>query len=57
MGTLNVFKDVTMAPVLFLKGRLKLLPSFAGRKTARPVFDEVKKLASRSAGAAEEPQP
>ena len=43
-GTLNFFKDVTKAPKLLLRGRLKLWPSFGGRKTARPVFDEVERI-------------
>ena len=30
--TLNFFKDMTKAPVLLFKGRLKLFPSFKGRK-------------------------
>ena len=45
-GTLSFFKDVTKAPRLFLKGRLKLWPSFAGRRTAREVFKQVKALRS-----------
>ena len=45
-GTLNFFKDVTKAPRLFLKGRLKILPNFSGRKTASSVFKDVKKAAS-----------
>jgi heterodisulfide reductase subunit C len=45
-GTLNFFKDVTKAPKLFFKGRLKLWPSFKGRKTANPVFKDVKRLES-----------
>ncbi len=44
--TLNFFKDVTKAPVLFFKGRLKLLPTFAGKGTAKSVFDGLKKLKS-----------
>ena len=43
-GTLNFFKDVTKAPKLFFKGRLKLWPNFAGRKTANPVFKDIKKV-------------
>ncbi len=43
-GTLNFFKDVMKAPKLFFKGRLKLWPTFSGRKTAKPVFKQVKKL-------------
>ncbi len=45
-GTLNFFKDMTKAPKLFFKGRLKLWPSFTGRKTANPVFKDVKRLES-----------
>ncbi len=45
-GTLNFFKDMTKAPKLFFKGRLKLWPSFKGRKTANPVFKDVKRLES-----------
>ena len=45
-GTLNFFKDVTKAPQLFLRGRLKLWPSFTGRKTAKAVFKDVKRLES-----------
>jgi heterodisulfide reductase subunit C len=43
-GTLNFFKDITKAPKLFFKGRLKLWPNFAGRKTANPVFKDIKKV-------------
>ena len=45
-GTLNFFKDVTKAPKLFFKGRLKLWPSFTGRKTAKPVFKDLKRIES-----------
>ena len=45
-GTLNFFKDITKAPKLFFKGRLKILPDFSGRKTANSVFKDVKKAAS-----------
>jgi heterodisulfide reductase subunit C len=45
-GTLNFFKDMTKAPRLFFRGRLKLWPSFAGRKTARSVFKDVQRLQS-----------
>jgi hypothetical protein len=45
-GTLNFFKDVTKAPKLFFKGRLKLWPSFKGRKTAKPVFKDLKRIES-----------
>ncbi len=45
-GTFNFFKDVTKAPKLFFKGRLKLWPSFTGRKTANPVFKDVKRIES-----------
>lgn len=50
-GMLHFFKDVTKAPALFFKGRLKLIPSFAGRKTASSVFKGVKKLHAASAEA------
>jgi heterodisulfide reductase subunit C len=57
-GTLHFFKDMTKAPKLFFKGRLKLWPSFKGRRTARPVFKDLERMASaRSEGpAAEEPE-
>jgi heterodisulfide reductase subunit C len=45
-GTFNFFKDVMKAPKLFFKGRLKLWPNFAGRKTANTVFKDVKKIKS-----------
>jgi heterodisulfide reductase subunit C len=45
-GTLNFFKDMTKAPKLFFKGRLKLWPNFTGRKTANPVFKDLKKSKS-----------
>ncbi len=45
-GTLNFFKDVTKAPKLFFKGRLKLWPSFTGRKTAKPVFKKLERVKS-----------
>jgi heterodisulfide reductase subunit C len=45
-GTLNFFKDITKAPKLFFKGRLKLWPSFTGRKTANSVFKDLKKVKS-----------
>ncbi len=45
-GTFNFFKDVTKAPKLFFKGRLKLWPSFTGRKTANPVFKDLKRIES-----------
>ncbi len=45
-GTLNFFKDVTKAPVLFMKGRLKLLPDLTGRKMAKAVFKEVERVKS-----------
>ncbi|KKM66088.1 hypothetical protein LCGC14_1484690 [marine sediment metagenome] len=51
-GTLNFFKDMTKAPKLFLRGRLKLWPSFGGRKTARPVFDDVERLNAAETDAA-----
>ncbi len=53
VGTLNFFKDVTKAPKLFLKGRLKLWPSLKGRKTANQVFKDVERLHSVRT----EPQP
>lgn len=34
------------APKLFFKGRLKLWPSFAGRKTANTVFKDLKRIKS-----------
>ena len=46
MGTFNFFKDVMKAPKLFFKGRLKLWPSFAGRKTANTVFKDLKRIKS-----------
>jgi heterodisulfide reductase subunit C len=49
-GTLNFFKDITKAPKLFFKGRLKLWPSFAGRKTAKPVFNDIKKVKASGRG-------
>lgn len=55
LGTFNPFKDMTKAPLLFLKGRLKLLPSLGGRKTAGPVFQDVKRLESRDVGGKSEP--
>lgn len=45
-GTFNFFKDVMKAPKLFFKGRLKLWPSFAGRKTANTVFKDLKRIKS-----------
>jgi heterodisulfide reductase subunit C len=45
-GTLNFFKDITKAPKLFFKGRLKLWPSLRGRKTANSVFKDLKKIKS-----------
>ena len=48
-GTLHFFKDITKAPRLFLKGRLKLWPSLKGRKTANPVFKDVKRLRAAQA--------
>jgi heterodisulfide reductase subunit C len=45
-GTLNFFKDIMKAPKLFFKDRLGLWPSFAGRKTANPVFKDIDKLKS-----------
>lgn len=44
--TFNFFKDVMKAPKLFFKGRLKLWPSFAGRKTANTVFKDLKRIKS-----------
>lgn len=46
MGTFNFFKDVMKAPKLFFKGRLKLWPSLAGRKTANTVFKDLKRIKS-----------
>ncbi len=46
IGTFNFFKDITKAPRLFFKGRLKILPDFSGRKTAKSVFKDLKKAAS-----------
>ena len=46
MGTLNFFKDITKAPKLFFRGRLKLLPSFEGRETAKAIFSEIEKIKS-----------
>ncbi len=57
-GTLNFFKDVTKAPKLFFKGRLKLWPSLKGRKAAKSVFQDVEKLRSdrsEQPGASDEP--
>ncbi len=45
-GTFNFFKDMTKAPRLFFRGRLKLWPSFKGRRTARSVFKDVQRLQS-----------
>ncbi len=45
-GTFNFFKDVMKAPKLFFKGRLKLWPNFAGRKTANTVFKDLKRIKS-----------
>jgi heterodisulfide reductase subunit C len=45
-GTFNFFKDVMKAPKLFFKGRLKLWPNFAGRKTANSVFKDLKRIKS-----------
>lgn len=58
VGTFHFFKDVSMAPKLFLKGRLKLWPSFKGRATARAVFKGVKTLQSSKAepGASTSPE-
>ena len=55
-GTLNFFKDVTKAPRLFLKGRLKILPNFSGRKTANSVFKDVKKATSSDKAEKSAPQ-
>ncbi len=51
VGTLSFFKDMTKAPRLFFRGRLKILPSFKGRKTAKGVFKAVKRLRSAEASA------
>ncbi len=48
-GTFNFFKDMTKAPKLFFRGRLKLWPSFKGRKTAKSVFKELKRQQSSRA--------
>ncbi len=45
-GTLQFFKDISLAPVLLLKGRLKLWPSFKGRRMARPVMKALKRMRS-----------
>ena len=43
---------MTKAPKLLLRGRLKLWPSFRGRKMARPVFKDVERLnAAETVGA------
>jgi heterodisulfide reductase subunit C len=55
-GTLNFFKDITKAPKLFFKGRLVLRPSFAGRKTAKPVFKGIEKVKSSGLAKAAEPK-
>jgi heterodisulfide reductase subunit C len=55
-GTLNFFKDMTKAPRLFFKGRLVLRPSFAGRKTAKPVFKGIEKVKSSGQAKAAEPE-
>ncbi|MHC4174896.1 MAG: 4Fe-4S dicluster domain-containing protein [Planctomycetota bacterium] len=54
-GTFNFFKDVMKAPKLFFKGRLKLWPSFTGRKTANTVFKDVKRI--KSSGQVEKSAP
>ena len=54
-GTLNFFKDMTKAPKLFFKGRLKLWPNFTGRKMANTVFKDVKKI--KSSGPEENSEP
>jgi len=54
-GTLNFFKDMTKAPKLFFKGRLKLFPNFTGRKMANTVFKDVKKI--KSSGPVENTEP
>jgi heterodisulfide reductase subunit C len=55
-GTLNFFKDITKAPRLFFKGRLVLRPSFAGRKTAKPVFKGIAKVKSSGQAKAAAPE-
>jgi heterodisulfide reductase subunit C len=45
-GTFNFFKDITKAPRLFFKGRLVLWPNLTGRKMAKSVFEDVKKIKS-----------
>ena len=47
MFSFQFFKDVLMAPMLFFKGRLGLFPSFRGRKTAVPAFDDAKQAERR----------
>ncbi|MBW8040646.1 MAG: heterodisulfide reductase subunit C [Planctomycetes bacterium] len=54
-GTLNFFKDMTKAPKLFFKGRLKLFPNFTGRKMANTVFKDVKRI--KSSGPEENSEP
>lgn len=53
VGTFHFFKDIRKAPKLFFRGRLKLWPSFKGRKTAKPVFRDIARLraADEEAGA------
>ncbi len=56
-GTFNFFKDVMKAPKLFFKGRLKLWPNFAGRKTANTVFKDLKRIkSSKQAEKSTQPQ-
>lgn len=45
-GTFNFFKDITKAPKLLMRGRLGFLPNLSGRKTSKPVFEEVEKANS-----------
>ncbi|MFQ5799659.1 MAG: hypothetical protein ACE5H0_13340, partial [Bacteroidota bacterium] len=54
-GTLNFFKDITKAPKLFFKGRLKLWPSFTGRKTANSVFKDIERV--KASGQVEKSSP
>ncbi len=51
MFSFQFFKDVLMGPVLFLKGRLGLFPSFKGRKAGVPAFKDAKQAKRRQKGA------
>ncbi len=48
-GTLQFFKDISKAPKLFFKGRLKLFPSFKGRSMARPTMKAIKAMRATAA--------